>query len=116
VAHDRAGVVAAPRDVDPVEHVPALGRPVEAPEDVHHRALAGAALADDRDEIPVLDLERDAAEGAHRGGLADVLLRDAVEVDEHPRPAYLDAPSSVSSRTTFTPVRSVRSTVCTPSV
>ena len=40
----------------------AAGRLVEAGEDVHERRLAGARRAHDRDELPRLDVERDAAQ------------------------------------------------------
>ena len=46
--------------------VGAGGRPVEAAEDVHHRALARAGRPDDRDELAGLDVEAHVVEGGHR--------------------------------------------------
>ena len=49
-------------DVDVVpEHAPVVG-PVEPRDDLRERRLAGAVLADERDHLAPLDLERDAVE------------------------------------------------------
>ena len=65
VADLGALVAVEPRDVDAVEEVAARRRPVEAADDVHERALAGARRAHDRDELARRDRERDAVERAH---------------------------------------------------
>ena len=52
LGHGRAG-----------EQVGPGGRPVEAAEDVHHRALARAGRTDDRDELAGHDVEADVVEG-----------------------------------------------------
>src|SRR5690606_40736156 len=49
-------------DIPAGEQVRAARRPVEAPEDIHQRRLTGARLADDRDELPGVDLEVDVAQ------------------------------------------------------
>ena len=70
------------RDVLAVQAVGALGRRVEAAEDVHEGGLAGARGADDRDHLALLDLEVDPAERLH-GQLARVVgLGDPLHADE----------------------------------
>jgi hypothetical protein len=59
------------------EAIVAAGRPVEAAEDVHQRALARARRAHDGDEFAGLDRERDAVQRmhgliAHRIGLDQI--------------------------------------------
>ena len=69
-------VVVVVAHVDAVEPVGAAGRQVEAAEDVHQRALAGAGGAHDRDVLAALDPQGDAVERAHRdlvGDLVDAL-------------------------------------------
>src|SRR5690606_8141498 len=69
-------------DVDALEQVrPARGR-VEAPENVHAGALAGAARAHDRNELAGIDAQIDAAQRVHRGGAASVDLRNAAQLDQ----------------------------------
>ena len=101
-------------DVEPAELVDAARRPVEAPEDVHQRALAGAARPDDRDELALLDLEVDLAERAHRSRAGLVVLLDATERDERGFdhgaqnifPFFFLSASSISSVTIFVPAGS----------
>ena len=77
VAHDRELVLRHARDVLAVEDVAAARRPIEAPEDVHQRRLAGSGRAGDRDELAGLDVEVRAAQRAH-GDLADVVGLDEI--------------------------------------
>src|SRR5690606_15753017 len=51
-------------DASAGEQARAARRPVEAAEDVHQSRLAGAGLADDRDELAGIDLEIDVTERA----------------------------------------------------
>ena len=65
----------------PGQQVLAVGRPVEAAQDVHHRGLARAGRPDDRHELAGMDLEADVDEGrdlhpAHRVDPADLVERD----------------------------------------
>ena len=60
----------------------ARGRPVEAADDVHHRALARAGRPDDRDELALADLERDVAQGVDPDALHRVGPADPVEADD----------------------------------
>ena len=59
-------VVAEIGDARPVDRDIALGRLVQAGEDVHERRLARARRAHDGGELAALDVERDAAQRVHR--------------------------------------------------
>src|SRR5688572_26103496 len=51
VSHDRAAVVRSRTDLDGAQAIATARRPIEATDDVHHRALARAARPDDSDEL-----------------------------------------------------------------
>jgi hypothetical protein len=53
-------------DADSVQLVSPGGGLVEAPENVHERGFAGSGWPHDGNEIPALDLERDALQHVHR--------------------------------------------------
>ena len=82
VAHQRAPVVGAAADVETGEPVEAVGRAVEAAEDVHHRRLARAAGADDGHELAAAHGELHVAERAHHTGAGVVILGDVGQLDE----------------------------------
>src|SRR5262249_17869441 len=83
VADRRELVVVERSDLDSGDLVAARVRDVEAPDDVHHRRLAGAGRAHDRDELAAIDVEIDAREGSDDDVLAHhVFLRDAAELEE----------------------------------
>jgi hypothetical protein len=76
-------VVVELADVVAVEPVLALGRGVEAADEVHQRRLAGAGGAHDGDVLVVLDAQVDAAQGvdllvAHLVGLPEIVGDDDV--------------------------------------
>jgi hypothetical protein len=52
-------------------------RPVESPDDLQKRALAGPVGTDDGDDLAVVDPERDASEG----GQAAEAFRDRVNLE-----------------------------------
>ena len=68
------------RDVSAIEQVASAARPIEAAEDVHERRLARARGPDHGDELTLLDVEGDAAQGAHRH------VADLIRLDEIPDP------------------------------
>ena len=70
------------RDGGAVDLDLALGRAVEAGEDVHERRLAGARRAHDGGELAALDVERDAAQRSHRGVALAVDADDVVRRDD----------------------------------
>ncbi len=82
VSHDGARVIGTRSHVGRPEPVRPSGRPVEAPQDVHHRALARAARPDDGDELPLQDAEVHVDERAHGDLSRAVVLFDVVELDE----------------------------------
>ena len=70
-------------DVMAVEPIAAVGRGIEAADEVHQRGLAGAGRAHDGDVLVVADADVDAAEGvdllvAHLVGFPDVVGDDDV--------------------------------------
>src|SRR5690606_28165486 len=71
-------VLAQPVDALAVQHVGAGGRPVQAADDVHHRGLAGAGRAHDRDHLARLDEQVHAAQRVH------LVLAHAVDLGEAP--------------------------------
>jgi hypothetical protein len=85
VADLRELVGVEPRDVAPTQEKPASRRAVEAAEDVHQRALAGARRAHDRHELALVDLQVDAAQGLHLDVAHRVDLADALEPHERGR-------------------------------
>src|SRR6266705_3873972 len=78
-----------PRDVDPAEDDAPTARAHEPGERAQGRGLPGAVGADDRDDLALLDRDRDAVDGG------DVPVVDA-EVGQlkHPAPPPPDTPRS----------------------
>jgi hypothetical protein len=66
----------------PVQRDAAAGRGLERADDVQQGALAGARGAHDRDELPALDAEVDAVQGAHLGRALPVDLRQLRRADD----------------------------------
>ena len=88
---DEADLVAAqlrellllePGDLDAVDADPAAGGLVEAGEDVHERALAGAGRAHDGREPALGDVDVDVAQGVHGGVALAVGAREAARRDD----------------------------------
>src|SRR5205085_5943250 len=73
-------------DVIAVEDVGARAREVEAADDVHQRALAGARRSHDRDEFSFRDMERDTFERRDLDVAGAVELGDPLEGDHPPAP------------------------------
>ena len=93
-------VVGQGQDVHPVEVVGPAGRGVQAAEDVHHRRLARAGVAHDRDHLALVDAQRDAVERPHLDGAGAVDLRDVHELEHRHRcPAATIATLSSESGT-----------------
>ena len=69
-------------DADAVQRVAPGRRRVEAPEDVHQRGFAGSGRPHDRDELPALDLERDALQDVHRHFSQLVVLDQILDFDD----------------------------------
>ena len=90
-AEPREAVVVELGDRRAGQAVAAGGRPVEAAQDVHHRALARAGRPDDRDELAGSDLEADVDQRRHLHVAHVVDAADVVERDDR-------LGSSVSSR------------------
>src|SRR5262245_25730922 len=65
-------VLAHAADLDPIELVTPRGRPVEAAEGVHERALPGRGRADERDELALVNVQADLVKGRHLD-LAEVI-------------------------------------------
>jgi hypothetical protein len=63
IAHGGELSVAKPAHIDPVKLVDAIGRTVEAADDVHQRRFSGSGRAHDGEELAVTDLEVDAPKG-----------------------------------------------------
>ena len=66
----------------PVQQVGAGGGHVQAADDVHAGGLAGAGLAHDGHELPLLDLEGDVVRRLHRGVAHLVILADLPKFDQ----------------------------------
>ena len=127
VADLRPLVAVELRDVHAVEKVAARGRPVEAADDVHERALAGARRAHDGHELARRDRERDAVERAHLDlahlvDLDEVLDPDDIQAQNlRPpraagrgarRPAAASAFAVARPTTTVSPALSSPETIC----
>jgi magnesium transporter len=69
-------------DVDAIEEEGAAGGAIEAPDGVHHGALAGAAGAHDGDELAGEDGQVDAAHGVHLDFAGLVGLAEVGELDD----------------------------------
>ena len=91
------------------------GRLVHAGDQLHERRLAGAVVADERDDLTGIDIERDLLERDHRAEL----LADAVELDERlqlghsaslPSPVQIPATSGSPPAAPVTPTTYARVT------
>src|SRR5690606_6266670 len=69
-------------DLVAVEFVHAGGGTVQAPDDVHHRGLAGAGGAHDGGVIVLRDFEVNAAQGMNQSRAEPVSLADVLDADD----------------------------------
>src|SRR5262249_45577264 len=82
IAQDGPRVARTSTDVEPGELVGTPRRAIEAAEDVHERAFAGAAGANDGNELALLDLQIELPKRTDHAGARLVVFREILAPDE----------------------------------